>query len=112
MYFKMSLRKNPDPQELSGYYRLVESYRNAENRVCHRTIVNVGFIDHLPADHLNKIQRHLTHRAEGKISLFEEQDIGVLKYTETLWDKIISEKRIDLPEKAFEKRQRLVDMTP
>ena len=110
MYFKMSLRKNPETQELSGYYRLVESYRNAENRVCHRTILNVGFIDHLPAEHLNKIQKHLTQRAEGKISLFEEQDIEVLKYTEVLWDKIISEKRIDLPENAFEKRQRLVDM--
>lgn len=110
MYFKMSLRKNPDTQELSGYYRLVESYRNAEDRVCHRTILNVGFIDHLPAEHLNKIQRHLTQRAEGKISLFEEQDIEVSKYTEVLWDRIISEKRIDLPEKTFEKRQRLVDM--
>lgn len=110
MYFKMSLRKNPETQELSGYYRLVESYRNAENRICHRTILNVGFIDHILPDQLNNIQRHLTHRAEGKISMFEEQDIEVLKYTENLWDKMISEKRIDLPEESLEKRQRLVDM--
>lgn len=110
MYFKMSLRKNPDTDELSGYYRLVESYRNAQNRVCHRTILNVGFIDHIPAEQLNKIQKHLTHRAEGKISMFEEQELEVLKYTQNLWERIISEKRIDLPEKAFEKRERLVDM--
>jgi hypothetical protein len=42
--------------------------------------------------------------------MFEEQDIEVLKYTENLWDKMISEKRIDLPEESLEKRQRLVDM--
>ncbi|MEG1543154.1 MAG: hypothetical protein RR382_01335 [Tannerellaceae bacterium] len=28
------------------YYRLVESYRNLDDRVCHRTILNVGFINH------------------------------------------------------------------
>lgn len=110
MYFKMSLRKNPETQELSGYYRLVESYRNAENRICHRTILNVGFIDHIAPEKLNKIQKHLTQRAEGKISIFEEHDQEALKYTEMLWNKMISEKRIDLPEKVLEKRQRLVDI--
>jgi hypothetical protein len=110
MYFKMSLRNNPETKSLSGYYRLVESYRNAENRVCHRTILNVGFLDHIAPEQLNKIQKHLTRRAEGKISLFEEQDPEVLDYIEMLWAKIVSEKRIDLPEKSLEKRQRLVDI--
>lgn len=106
----MSLRKNPETQTLSGYYRLVESYRNSENRICHRTILNVGFVDHLTPEQLNKIQKHLTQRAEGKISIFQEQEEEVLKYTQAFWDKIIGEKRIDLPEKSLEKRQRLVDI--
>jgi hypothetical protein len=110
MYFKISIRNNPKTQEISGYYRLVESYRNAENRICHRTILNVGFLDHLSPEKLNKIQKHLTQRAEGKISLFEEQDAEVLKYTEALWQRMVVEKRLDLPEESPEKRQRLVDI--
>ncbi|ERM80556.1 hypothetical protein P872_13090 [Rhodonellum psychrophilum GCM71 = DSM 17998] len=45
MYFKFSLRKHPQSEKLSAYYRLVESYRNAGNRVCQRTILNVGFME-------------------------------------------------------------------
>ena len=40
MYFKVSMRTNPETGVYSGYYRLVESYRNCYNRVCHRTILN------------------------------------------------------------------------
>lgn len=104
------MRKNPDTGKLSGYYRLVESYRNETGRVCHRTIINVGFIDHVAPEQLNKIQKYLTSRAEGKISLFEEVDQEVLHLTQSLWDRMISEKRVDLAEKVFEKRQRLVDI--
>ena len=43
MYFKSSLRYNKDKQQSDAYYRLVESYRNAAGRVCHRTILNIGF---------------------------------------------------------------------
>jgi len=64
MYFKVSLRQEPTTHSFKGYCRLVESYRNAENRVCHRAILNVGFPDHLKPEQLNKIQKELTHRAE------------------------------------------------
>lgn len=110
MYFKMSLRKNPATNFLSGYYRLVESYRNAENRICHRTILNVGFIDHVAPEQLNKIQKHLTERAEGKIALFAEADPQVLQYTQELWEKMVVEKRIDLPADSQVKSRRLVDI--
>ena len=45
MYFRSSMRHNPKTGELSGYYRLVESYRNQVNRICHRTMLSVGFLD-------------------------------------------------------------------
>ncbi|MBK7740604.1 MAG: hypothetical protein IPI42_08685 [Saprospiraceae bacterium] len=34
MYFKSVVRINPATGQLAGYYQLVESYRNANDRVC------------------------------------------------------------------------------
>lgn len=45
IYFKISMRHNPAKGKMDGYYRLVESYRNADDRVCHRTLLNAGFLD-------------------------------------------------------------------
>jgi hypothetical protein len=57
MYFKVSMRYNPAKGFLDGYYRLVESYRNAEDRICHRTMLNAGFLDmhEVQAEQLNQI---------------------------------------------------------
>ena len=61
MYFKQSGRINPRTKQYDNYYRLVESYRNAAERVCHRTILNIGFIeDELNSEQLNLIARTLT----------------------------------------------------
>lgn len=105
VYFKISIRKHPQTEELSGYYRLVESYRNGDNRVCHRTILNVGFMDDVTADQLNRIQKQLTEKYERKQSLFhqqqDEQDPIVKKYVEEFWQRIVESKKLDLsgPEK-------------
>jgi hypothetical protein len=53
MYFKISMRTNPATGVYCGYYRLVESYRNHCDRVCHRTILNAGHLDGLSTDKLN-----------------------------------------------------------
>jgi hypothetical protein len=53
MYFKVSIRTNPATGEPCGYYRLVESYRNADDRVCHRTLLNVGFMIGVKPEELN-----------------------------------------------------------
>ncbi len=42
MYFKVSMRTNPETDIHCGYYRLVESYRNHSGRVCHRTLIEAG----------------------------------------------------------------------
>jgi tRNA U34 5-carboxymethylaminomethyl modifying enzyme MnmG/GidA len=97
MYFKFSLRKHPQPEKLSGYYRLVESYRNADHRVCHRTILNVGFMEDLTADQLNKIQKQLTERYGHLQSVFQEQDKPTVnKFVEKLWQRILASKKLDL----------------
>ena len=97
MYFKFSLRYNKDKQQSDAYYRLVESYRNAEGRVCHRTLVNIGFIDDdYSPEQLNQTARILTDRQEQKRTLFEPTDTSVIELAETLWKRIIKDKRLDL----------------
>jgi Transposase DDE domain len=110
MYFKHSLRFNPKHDILCGYYRLVESYRNIDDRICHRTILNVGFLTDLTADDLNIIQKHLSNLAWGKPELFEEPNELISKYTAQFWNEIISKKRIDLPETTAAKNQNLVNI--
>jgi len=65
MYFKVSGRHNPHTNKPGWYYRLVESYRNADDRVCHRTMLNVGFLEGLTTDQMNLIQKMLTQRCEN-----------------------------------------------
>ena len=110
MYFKFSIRKHPQTEKLSGYYRLVESYRNADNRVCHHTILNVGFMEDVTADQLNKIQKQLTQRYERKQTLFEQEqdDPIVKKYVEGFWQRIVASKKLDLA--SVEKLSRMVHM--
>jgi transposase len=106
MYFKFSLRYNKDKQQSDAYYRLVESYRNAEGRVCHRTILNIGFIDDdYSAEQLNQTARILTDRYEHKQSLFEPTDTAVRDLAETLWNRIIKDKRLDLTLHSPDSRQ-------
>ena len=43
MYLKVSFRHNSIINDIAAYYRLVESYRNEYDRVCHKTLLNIGF---------------------------------------------------------------------
>ena len=102
------MRYNPKKETSDGYYRLVESYRNAEDRVCHRTIVNIGFIeDEASTEQLVKIQKHLTNRYHLKQYLFEESDPVVIKLAEDYWQRIIASKKLDIDFTAH--RSRMVD---
>ena len=120
MYFKFSLRHNPATSKTEGYYRLVESYRNASGRVCHKTLLNVGFIDKLvDIDQLNQARRILCNRYEealGQPSLFEikpDNEPIVNQLVEDWWGRLVNEKRIDVcPQKMAEptaRQRRMVD---
>ena len=113
MYFRASMRHNPKTGELSGYYRLVESYRNPENRICHRTMLAVGFLEEVNASQLNKIQKGLNLRVEGlDNTLFpEEPDPVVISCIERFYQQMINEKRIDiLPKRGKNKDWHTIDM--
>ena len=107
MYFKCSIRRHPQTGDITGYYRLVESYRNADESVCHRTILNVGFMEDTTVEQRNKIQKHLRAKYEQKQMLFEETDPIVKKYVDELWQRILDTKRLDIG--CVEKRARLID---
>lgn len=97
MYFKFSLRKHPQSGRLAGYYRLIESYRGADNKVIHLTILNVGFMEEVSPEQLKKIQKLLTGRYEHGQPLFEdESDPVVSQYVEDLWQRIVASKKLDL----------------
>jgi Transposase DDE domain len=108
VYFKCSIRKNPQTGDIAGYYRLVESYRNGDDRICHRTILNVGFMEDTTVEQRNKIQKHLTDKYEHKQKLFEVPDPVVDKYVDELWRQIVESKRLDLP--TIVERARTVDI--
>jgi hypothetical protein len=99
MYFKVSGRHNPTTNRPGWYYRLVESYRNPDGRVCHRTMLNVGFLEELSPEQMNLIQKILTARAENQDQkLFEfpvSDDPVVNQYVEAYYARLVSEKRID-----------------
>ena len=97
------MRKNPETKKLSGYYRLVESYRNYNGNVCVRTLLSAGFLDDLNPDQLNLIQKILTAKVSnaGNV-LFDlpvSDDLVVLDYVELFYNRMVTEKRIDVPEK-------------
>ena len=100
MYFKVSMRTNPKTDRYSGYYRLVESYRNHQDKVCHRTILNAGYLDELSTDQLNLIQKILTAKVSScDKPLFDlpyTEDQTVLGYVEEFYNRMVAEKRIDV----------------
>lgn len=108
MYFKFSLRKNNGV--FDAYYRLVESYRNEAGRVCHRTILNIGFVsDDYSPEQLNQVARLLTERYQRKQSLFAKDDPDVVSFAEALWKRIVDEKRLDLDAYSPTSRQVSID---
>ena len=94
------MRTNPETGQYSGYYRLVESFRDFRDKICHRTILNAGYLDELTSDQLNLIQKILTERVKNTgNALFEvpcSDDALVLHFVEKFYNRMIAEKRIDV----------------
>ena len=112
MYFKVSIRTNPATGEPGGYYRLVESYRNADDRVCHRTLLNVGFMDGVEPEALNRIQKLLNHKckfSDNEIFRveYDQETPLVQKWFDELYARLVAEKKIDVPELPSAKKEKL-----
>lgn len=96
------MRHNPAKNFIDGYYRLVESYRNADDRICHRTLLNVGFMEDITSgEQLNKIQKILTHRCSNSSGELFEVDYGetdpvVLGYIDRLYGQLVLKGSVDI----------------
>ncbi len=106
MYLKASFRYNPNIADIAAYYRLVESYRNENDRVCHRTLLNIGFWAEATREQKDKVVDYLNSRYKNKLCLFEESDQQVLKWVNRFWNEMIKKKTID--RQAMEESHRLV----
>lgn len=106
MYLKVSFRHNRDVQDIAAYYRLVESYRNENDRVCHRTLLNIGFWREATREQKDKVVDYLNSRYKNELSLFEESDQEVLQWVNGFWNEMIEKKTID--GQAMEQRHKLV----
>lgn len=97
MFFKASLRRNPQTDKVESYYRLVESYRDANNYIRHKTIVTAGYIDHFTADELIFIQKYITGRVYGiPILVVQDADLPLLEYADELYHKALKGKKVDV----------------
>ena len=106
MYFKSSIRPNPATDQFDSYYRLIESYRNETDRVCHRTLLNVGFLrNKFNVDELNQVRRILCKRYQdikGGDELFDikiDNPQKVIDLADKLWNDLVEKKRIDIGQK-------------
>jgi hypothetical protein len=106
MYLKASFRHNPAIKDIAAYYRLVESYRNQFDRVCHKTLLNIGFWTDATRAQKDKVVDHLTERYKNELALFEETDEQVVEWVNRFWKEMIANKTID--RKTMEEKHRLV----
>ena len=96
MYFRSTIRHNPATNPIDSYYRLVESYRNETDRVCHRTLLNVGFLGGtINVEDLNQVRRIICKRYQdikGGNELFDIQYNNpqkVLDFADKLWNELV-----------------------
>jgi len=106
MYLKASFRHNPNIKNIAPYYRLVESYRNENDRVCHKTLLNIGFWPAASRVQKDKVVDHLNDRYKNELALFEEPDQQVLEWVNHFWNEMIVRKAID--RKTMEQKHTLV----
>jgi len=103
------MRTNPQTGIYSGYYRLVESYRNENGRVCHRTMLNAGYLDELNTDQLNLIQKLVTEKAahcnDPLFSCRNTDDNVVNKYVDDFYNRLVAENKIDIISEKGKKQQ-------
>ena len=109
MYLKASFRQNPAVKDITAYYRLVESYRNEFDRVCHKTLLNIGFWPDATRVQKDKVVEQLNERYKDELNLFEETDLQVAEWVNSFWNEMILKKTID--RKTVEEKHRLVKVS-
>ena len=98
MFFKISMRRNPETKLLSGYYRLCENYRDGKDRIRNQTILTVGFLDDLSIEQKQALSSRINDMVNnGEQRLFEEPDALVEAYAQQFYAQIKAKNCLDLP---------------
>ena len=95
MYLKVSFRHNPSLNGIAAYYRIVESYRNEQDRVCHKTLLNIGFWSEATREQKDKVIDCLNERYKNELTLFDEKDEQVGAWVNQFWNEMIAKQSID-----------------
>ena len=106
LFFRSFIRRNPATGHIDSYYRLVESYRNETDQVCHRTLLNVGFLDELiNIDELNQVRRIICKRyqdineSDELFDIQEDNPQKIIDLADKLWNELVEKQRIDIGQK-------------
>ena len=125
MYFVSDRRINPATGEMDHYYRIKESFRDAEGRVRTRLMLAAGFLPELSTDEICDIRRGLSYLLEqsgelpGQRHLFDlnpmkEMSEKVCRYVHSFWKEMKQKGTIDAARESYEesvrKARRLVDV--
>lgn len=125
MYFVSDRRINPATGEMDHYYRIKESFRDAEGRVRTRLMLAAGFLPELSTDEICDIRRGLSYLLEqsgelpGQQLLFDlnpmkEMSEKVCRYVHSFWKEMKQKGTIDAARESYEesvrKARRLVDV--
>lgn len=93
------MRRNPETNMISGYYRLCENYRDAHDNIRNRTILAAGFLDNLSVEQKQSLSKRITDMVKnGEEVLFGEPDGQVEFYARQFYAQIKAKHRLDLPE--------------
>ncbi len=125
MYFVSDKRINPATGEMDHYFRIKESFRDAEGRVRTRLMLAAGFLPELTTDEICDIRRGLSYLLEqsgelpGQQHLFDlnpikEMSEKVRRYIYSFWEEMKRKGTIDAARESYEesvrKARRLVDV--
>jgi len=93
------MRRNPETNLISGYYRLCENYRDTNDSIRNRTILSAGFLDNLNVEQKQSLSLRITDMVKnGEEVLFGEPDRQVEFYARQFYAQIKAKHRLDLPE--------------
>ena len=109
MYLKASFRHHSELKNIVAYYRLVESFRNEAGRVCHKTLLNIGFWADATREQKDSVVNWLNERCKNELALFNEADEQVVDWVNQFWNEMIAKKTIDRKTMAEKHRLLKVD---
>ncbi len=72
MFIRKVHKKNPNSDKRYVYYRLVESYRGAEDKPRQRAILNLGKLDGFPEHKHKLLADRIEHLLLGQSGLFDQ----------------------------------------